>query len=71
MRNPTYCNSANTPVAIACATTMSSPARFGDTAPESSSAMLPTVQAALPTTTSSTSGFATEAREASQPTSAV
>jgi len=70
-RNPTNCNSANTPVAIACATTMSSPAMFGDTAPENSSAMLQTVQAALPTTTSRTSGFGTEARAASQPTRAV
>ena len=42
-RKPPYCSSANTPVAIACATTMSSPARFGETAPENSSAMLPTV----------------------------
>ena len=48
LRNPIYCSSANTPVAIACATTMSSPAMFGDTVPESSSAMLPTVQAAFP-----------------------
>ena len=71
LRNPAYCSSANTPVAMACATIMSSPPRFGDTAPESSSAMLPTVQAALPTMTSSSSGFGTDVRDASQPTSAV
>ena len=52
LRRPIYCSSANTPVAIACATIKTCPSRFGETAPENSSAMLPSVQAALPTMTS-------------------
>src|SRR5882757_7130155 len=70
-RRPIYCNSANTPVVIAWATTMISPFRFGLTAPENNSAMLASVHAALPTTTSNTSDRGTDWRVLSQPTSAV
>src|SRR5882757_3488070 len=70
LRRPTYCNSANTPVAIAWATTAISPRRFGETAPESSSAMLASVQAALPAITIATSVFSVDCRVPSQPTKA-
>src|SRR4029079_19797632 len=70
LRRPIYCNSANTPVAMACATTTISPSRFGLTAPENNSAMLTSVQAALPATTNSTSARGTDRRVPSQPTSA-
>src|ERR1700726_3067244 len=62
-RSPTYCSSARMPVPIAWATTKSSPRRFGLTEPENNSAMLATVQAALPATRMATSSFGTEARE--------
>src|SRR5215510_932803 len=70
LRRPIYWSSANTPVAIACATTMTMPKAFGETLPENSSAMLPSVQAVLPTITSRTSAFIMVCRVPSQPTKA-
>ena len=49
---------------------MTLPSRFGETAPENSSAMLPSVQAALPAITISTSAFSIDCRVPSQPTKA-
>src|ERR1700730_783350 len=71
LRNPIYCSSTNTPVAIAWATTKASPRMLGITAPENNSAMLARVHAALPAITIITSTFGMDCRVPSQPTSAV
>ena len=47
-RKPMYCSSANAPTATAWRATKPPPSRLGVTAPLNSSAMLATVQAALP-----------------------
>src|ERR1700682_4841770 len=71
LRNPIYCSSANTPVAIAWATTKASPRMLGVTAPENNSAMLARVHAALPAITIITRTFGMDSGVPSQPTRAV